>query len=120
MPAPTAERPPTIRNLADLPLNEGRDGRLAYATRDMRDMGSGGLVLAQDAMPPDTHNTDLHFHSAREEAWFVRGGSGIARLGDDGPRAASRLVLAARTRTPASGTGSRSARRAWTWSRWAT
>ncbi len=83
LPTPTAERPPTIRNLAELPLYEGRDGRLAYATRDLRDMGSDKLVLAQDAMPPDTHNTDLHFHSAREEAWYVRSGSGIARLGDD-------------------------------------
>jgi len=82
-PEPTAERPPTIRNLAELPLHEGRDGRLAYATRDLRDMGSDRLVLAQDAMPPDTHTTDLHFHSAREEAWYVRSGSGIARLGED-------------------------------------
>ncbi len=83
LPEPTAERPPTIRNLAELPLHEGRDGRLAYAARDLRDMGSDRLVLAQDAMPPDTHNTELHFHSAREEAWFVRSGSGIARLGED-------------------------------------
>jgi uncharacterized cupin superfamily protein len=83
VPAPTAERPPTIRNLADLPLNEGRDGRLAYATRDMRAMGPAEIVLAQDAMPPDTHTTELHFHSAREEAWFVRGGGGIARLGEE-------------------------------------
>jgi len=81
IPEPTAERPPTIRNLADLPLNEGREGHLAYATRDARDMGSHRLVLAHDAMPPDTHNTDLHFHSAREECWYVRGGSGIARIG---------------------------------------
>ena len=80
VPDPTAERPPTIRNLADLPLSEGREGRLAWATRGMR---YDTLVLAQDAMPPDTHNTDLHFHSAREEAWFVRGGSGIARLGEE-------------------------------------
>lgn len=35
-------------------------------------------------MPPETHNTELHFHSAREEAWFVRSGSGIARLGKVG------------------------------------
>jgi uncharacterized cupin superfamily protein len=84
LPEPSAERPPTIRNLADLPLEEGREGRLAYATRDMRQMGSDKLVLAQDEMPPDTHNTDLHFHSAREEAWFVRSGSGIARLGEEG------------------------------------
>jgi uncharacterized cupin superfamily protein len=83
LPEPTAARPPTIRNLAELPLHEGRDGRLAYATRDLRDMGSDKLVLAQDAMPADTHNTDLHFHSAREEAWYVRRGSGIARLGQD-------------------------------------
>ena len=34
-------------------------------------------------MPPDTHNTELHFHSAREEAWFVRSGHGTARLGEE-------------------------------------
>jgi len=50
----------------------------------VRDLGSKRIVLAQDEMPPATHNTDLHFHSAREEAWFVRAGSGVARLGDDG------------------------------------
>src|SRR4051812_16561416 len=83
LPEPTPDRPPTIRNLADLPLHEGRVGRLAYAARDLRDMGSDRLVLAEDAMPPDTHNTDLHFHSAREEAWFVRSGGGTARLGED-------------------------------------
>lgn len=82
LPEPTAERPPTIRNLAELPLHEGREGGVAYATRDLRDMGSDKLVLAHDAMPPDSHNTELHFHSAREEAWYVRGGSGIARLGE--------------------------------------
>jgi uncharacterized cupin superfamily protein len=80
LPDPTAERPPTIRNLAELPVEEGREGRLAYATRGVR---TDGLVLAQDEMPPDTHNTDLHFHSAREEAWFIRTGSGIARLGEE-------------------------------------
>jgi|tagenome__1003787_1003787.scaffolds.fasta_scaffold20966010_3 uncharacterized cupin superfamily protein len=83
LPEPTAERPSTIRNLADLPLHEGRSGRLAYASRDARDLGADKLVLAHDAMPPDTHNTDLHFHSAREEAWYVRGGTGVARLGDE-------------------------------------
>ena len=41
LPEPTTERPPTIRNLADLPLHQGRGpGRLAYATRDARDMGA--------------------------------------------------------------------------------
>ena len=44
-------------------------------------MGSERLVLAHDAMPPDTYNTDLHFHSTREECWYVRGGSGVARIG---------------------------------------
>ena len=83
LPEPSAERPPTIRNLADLPLHEGREGQLAYATRGTPDMDLDKLVLAQDEMPPDTHNTDLHFHSAREEAWFVRSGTGIARLGED-------------------------------------
>jgi uncharacterized cupin superfamily protein len=93
VPPPSPVRPPTIRNLSELPVQEGREGRLAYATRDMRDV-SDRLVLAQDEMPPDTHNTDLHFHSAREEAWYVRSGSGIARLGDDGhPLAAGSFWL---------------------------
>jgi uncharacterized cupin superfamily protein len=83
LPPPAAERPPTIRNLADLPLDEGREGRLAWASRDSRHLGTERLVLATDAMPPDSHTTDLHFHSTREEAWFVRGGSGVARLGDE-------------------------------------
>jgi uncharacterized cupin superfamily protein len=82
LPEPSAERPTTIRNLAELSIHEGRDGMLAYATRGAHQMGSDKLVLAQDEMPPDTHNTDLHFHSAREEAWYVRSGSGIARLGE--------------------------------------
>jgi uncharacterized cupin superfamily protein len=83
LPAPTTQRPSNIRSLSELPLHAGREGRLAYATRDARDLGSDKLVLAQDDMPPDTHNTELHFHSAREEAWYVRSGSGIARLGED-------------------------------------
>jgi uncharacterized cupin superfamily protein len=83
IPKATSERPPTIRNLAELELNEGREGRLAYAWRGIYQMGAERLVLAQDEMPPDTHNTDLHFHSAREEAWFVRSGGGIARLGEE-------------------------------------
>src|SRR3954447_15623484 len=40
IPATTGERPPTIRNLADLPLHEGRAGRTAYSANDARDMGS--------------------------------------------------------------------------------
>src|SRR5918912_3884242 len=55
VPPPTAERPPTIRNLAELPLEEGRDGKLAYATRGIHQLGAERLVLAQDEMPPDTH-----------------------------------------------------------------
>jgi uncharacterized cupin superfamily protein len=81
LPEPTAERPETIRNLSELPLDEGREGRVAWASRGVR---SDNLVLAHDDMPPDSHNTDLHFHSAREEAWYVINGSGTARLGDDG------------------------------------
>ena len=83
LPDPSAERPPTIRNLSELPIQEFREGKLAAATRGVWQMGSAKVVLAQDEMPPDTHNTDLHFHSAREEAWFVRSGGGIARLGEE-------------------------------------
>ena len=83
VPEPLSERPPTIRNLRELELNESRQGRLASAWRGIYQLGAERLVLAQDEMPPHTHNTDLHFHSAREEAWFVRTGGGTARLGED-------------------------------------
>jgi uncharacterized cupin superfamily protein len=84
VPELSEQRPPTIRNLMDLTLSEGREGeRIAYASRDAREMGSERLVLAHDAMPPDTHNTELHFHSTREECWYVRGGGGIARIGEE-------------------------------------
>jgi uncharacterized cupin superfamily protein len=83
VPELTQERPPHIRHLDDLPLHEGREGLTAYAANDARDMGSTRLVLARDRMPPDTHNTALHFHSAREECWYVRSGSGVARIGDE-------------------------------------
>jgi len=53
IPEPTSERPSTIRNLAELELNEGREGRLAYAWRGIYQMGAERLVLAQDEMPPD-------------------------------------------------------------------
>jgi uncharacterized cupin superfamily protein len=83
VPELSAERPPTVRNLADLPLYEGREGIVAWAVRGSGDIGSQRLVLAQDEMPPNTHNTDLHFHSAREECWYVRAGGGHARIGDE-------------------------------------
>ena len=71
-------------------------------------MGTERLVLTQDQMPPDTHNTDLHFHSAREEAWLVRSGSGIARFGEDAHRLRPGSFWLCRENA-ASGTGSRSA-----------
>lgn len=79
-----SERPPHIRNLDELAPEEGRHGRLAYCTRFLTTREEARLVLAHDTMPPDTHTTDLHFHSAREEAWYVLSGSGTARIGDDG------------------------------------
>ena len=79
-----SERPPTIRNLDELQLHEGREGEhLAYATRFLTERDQAELVLAHDAMPPDTHTTKLHFHTTREEAWYVLSGGGHARLGDE-------------------------------------
>jgi uncharacterized cupin superfamily protein len=78
-----SERPPTIRNLDELEVHEGRDGDLAYASRFLTTREEAQLVLAHDAMPPDTHTTTLHFHTTREEAWYVVSGGGHARLGDE-------------------------------------
>jgi uncharacterized cupin superfamily protein len=84
VPDPDPQRAPSIRNLRELPVREGREGPLAWSTRGVHDMGGARLVLAQDSMPPSSHNTKLHFHSAREEAWYVRAGTGVARLAEEG------------------------------------
>lgn len=84
VPDPEPQRPSCIRNLSELPLREGSDGIIAWATRDLRDVGAQRIVLAHDLLPPRCHNTKLHFHSAREEAWYVRSGTGTARLGEEG------------------------------------
>ena len=109
-PGADRERPPTIRNLADLPLHEGREGRLAYATRDARDMGSERLVLAhgRDAARHAQHRPALPFRA--RGGWYVRGGCGVARLGEEAHELRAGLVLVARGPTAASGTGSRSGR----------
>lgn len=77
-----SERRPTICNLDELTPDEGREGRLAWSTRALTTREEATLVLAHDTMPPDTHTTDLHFHSAREEAWYVISGTGTARIGE--------------------------------------
>lgn len=53
------------------------------ATERPPDHGSDRIVLTQRELAPGERATDLHFHSAREEAWFVRRGNGVARLGED-------------------------------------
>ena len=78
-----SERPATIRNLDELELKEGSKGDIAYATRFLTARSEARLVLAHDRMPPDTHTTELHFHTTREEAWFVLSGGGHARLGEE-------------------------------------
>ncbi len=80
----SSERPATIRNLDELAPDEGREGRLAWSTRVLTSREEARLVLAHDTLPPDCHTTDLHFHSTREEAWYVLSGSGTARIGDEG------------------------------------
>ena len=35
-------------------------------------------------MPPDTRNTARHFHTTREEVFYVLSGGGTARIGDAG------------------------------------
>lgn len=76
-------RPPSIVALHDCPLNEGGEGRFRWATRDAgRAAGAEHLVLAHDALPPHCLNTARHWHTAREECFYVLAGSGVARIGD--------------------------------------
>ena len=115
VPELTAERPPTIRNLADLPLHEGARRRPPPTPRATRaTWARERLVLAHDAMPPDTqeHRPALPLHPRgvlvrarrerdRADRRARRTSCAPARSGCGGP-------------TAASGTGSRSGRRAWT------
>ena len=63
-PEPTAERPPTIRNLADLPLHEGVDGahRLRHARRPRHGLGAARARDGRDAARHAQHRPALPFH----------------------------------------------------------
>jgi uncharacterized cupin superfamily protein len=82
VPAPSP-RPATIVALDDCEVQELRVGRFAAATRDGgRAAGARRIVLAVDDLPPGTIATPLHWHTRSEEAFLVRRGTGIARIGD--------------------------------------
>ena len=113
VPAATAERP----------RHDPQPGRAAAARGPRRPdwrsharRARHGLEAARARPRRDAagqHNTDLHFHSAREECWYVRGGSGVARIGEEA-HALRPARSGCAAPTAASGTASRSAPRAWT------
>lgn len=105
LPAPTAERPASIVALHEVPLEEGRDGRFAYATRDAgRAAGARRIVLAHDALPAGSVNCPTHWHTRAEECFFVLAGSGTAVIGDERhPLGAGSFFL----RPPGTGVGHR-------------
>lgn len=84
LPEPTAERPSTIVALADCPLHEGGEGRFRHATRDPSSVGGAHhLVLARDDLPPGSVNCPSHWHTVAEEAFYVVGGTGVLRIGEE-------------------------------------
>lgn len=105
LPEPTPERPSTIVALADCPLEEGGEGRFRWATRDASAAaGAHHLVLARDDLPPGSVNCPSHWHTVSEEAFYVVGGSGTARIGrDEHPLRPGSFLL----RPPASAVGHR-------------
>jgi uncharacterized cupin superfamily protein len=105
VPEPTPERPASIVALEDVEVDEGRDGRFAYATRDAgRVAGARRIVLAHDALPPGTVNCPTHWHTQAEECFYVLAGTGTAMIGGErhALRAGSFFL-----RPPATGVGHR-------------
>jgi uncharacterized cupin superfamily protein len=83
-PEPTAERPPSIVALADVPLEKGGQGRFRHATRDAgRAAGARRIVLAHDRLPAGCINGPNHWHTHAEEAFYVAAGSGTAVIGGE-------------------------------------
>ena len=114
VPELSAERPPTIRNLADLPLQRGPRGqhRLRHPRRARHGLAAARARPRRDAAGHVEHRPALPLHArgvlvrARRRAGSrgsapTRTSCAPARSGCAGP-------------TAASGTGSRSGRRAWT------
>lgn len=81
---PTAERPASIVATGDCERITGERGRFAHDYRNPgAEAGAERLVLSVDHTPPGKRNCPLHWHTAREECFYVVSGSGAVTLGDE-------------------------------------
>lgn len=81
---PTAERPGSIVATDDCERITGERGRFAHDYRNPgAEAGAERLVLSVDNTPPGKRNCPLHWHTAREECFYIVSGSGTVTIGDD-------------------------------------
>jgi uncharacterized cupin superfamily protein len=79
--AEPSERPATIVNVADVPVNERDGATVAYARRDLgRAAGSELTGLKHLIVPDGKLNVPPHCHSAEEELFVVLEGEGVLEL----------------------------------------
>jgi uncharacterized cupin superfamily protein len=84
VPAPSAERPRSIVASADCPLESERRGRFGISYRDLgRAGGCHRLVMSVDELDPGARSCPMHWHTVREECFFVLGGTGSVTLGTE-------------------------------------
>ena len=83
LPAPEAERPPTIVALADGELSESRRGDVASVRHDLGDvLGSTRIGVGHLVVEPGKLTYPPHCHSADEELFVVLAGGGTLLLGE--------------------------------------
>jgi uncharacterized cupin superfamily protein len=84
VPAPEAQRPPTIAAVADVPASEHDRGRVRQKIRAIGGMlGAETTGMRHVRVAPGAHGTPHHCHGAEEELFVVLGGDGVVRLGDE-------------------------------------
>ncbi|MDX6704142.1 MAG: hypothetical protein QOF26_4368 [Baekduia sp.] len=84
LPDPSADRPPTILGIDEIPPTEHHRGKVHQKIRPIGTaLGAETTGMRHVRMVPGTHGTPHHCHGAEEELFVVLGGDGVLRLGED-------------------------------------
>ncbi len=84
VPAPEAERPPTILAVADAPIRQADTGDVVRVRHELGDaLGSRASGLGLLVIAPGSLSYPPHCHSAEEELFVVVDGEGALLLADD-------------------------------------
>ena len=84
VPETVSPRPGSILAAADCPVDSEREGRFGMSYRNLgHHAGADRLVMSIDELDPGARSCPMHWHTVREECFYILGGSGSVTIGAD-------------------------------------